>query len=292
MSTLVRSTTSWEQVSPRVQRFVHHWDPAEGASAAVCIVHGLGEHGGRYQSLAQALAEAGFYVVSFDQQGHGHSPGGRAEVQSYLALLDDIQSMLAWLQTRHPSLPLTLLGHSMGGNLVLNYAIRKASEPGAILPKAVISSSPMIRSVKAPAAWVEFLLRGLLYVAPNHQLKSFIIPERLMSDPDEQRALIEDQLFHNRLTLRLGAALLDSGRWLLEHASELNVPTLLTHGTDDYLTCHLASREFAEKSHGKCRLELLNGQLHDTFRDLNRHHVLSLFIDFLHTHTSLSGRAP
>lgn len=284
MNSAIQYRSSWEEIAPQVKRFVHRWQASNQPTSVVCIVHGLGEHGGRYAPLASYLASTGLEVFAFDQQGHGMSPGRRGEIASYDSMLEDIHAMLLWVQQQTSGLPQILFGHSMGGNLVLNYALRK--QAAAV---GVISSSPMIRANKAPAAWMEYLLRGALHLVPNHQLKAFIIPERLMSDPSEQRALVEDQLFHNRLTLRLGAALLDSGRWLLAHAPRLAIPTLLVHGTSDYLTSHEASREFALAAGEACRLELLEGQLHDTFRDLERQRVLDLISEFVQQQTTSSG---
>ena len=88
--------TGWEEIAPQVQRFVHTWEAAGTAQAALCIVHGLGEHGGRYHSLATDLAASGLHVVAFDQQGHGQSPGRRAQIASYPSLLHDIHLMLTW----------------------------------------------------------------------------------------------------------------------------------------------------------------------------------------------------
>jgi len=272
-------SNAWIELRPGNRKYVHQWNPRGAADGVVCIVHGLGEHGGRYTRLAQDLVSAGFAVVSFDQQGHGLSSGKRGSVASYAALLNDIEDLLRWLAGRYENLPQALLGHSMGGNLVLNYALRHDFRP-----RAVISSSPMIRSVRSPTGMAEAVLRILMRITPNLQLKSQIIPERLMSDPEEQRALIEDEIFHSRLTLRLGAGLIDSGRWLLENAATLATPTLLTHGTNDYLTSHLASQEFAELAGDRCTLELYEGQLHDTFRGLDRDRVIERYVAFLRQH--------
>ncbi len=269
----------WVQFKNRENKFVHQWHPRNDPPAVVFIVHGLGEHGGRYARLAQDFVQTGFAVVSFDQQGHGQSSRKRGSIQSYETLLDDIEEMLRWTSKQFSGIPTTLFGHSMGGNLVLNYALRRSFRPAA-----VISSSPMIRSMRSPNGFMEFALRAIMRIAPDMQLKSMVIPERLMSDPAEQQALRHDELFHSRLTLRLGAGLIDSGRWLLENATSLTTPTLLTHGTNDYLTSHHASQEFAELAGGRCTLELYEGQLHDTFRDLERDRVIQRFVAFIQQH--------
>jgi alpha-beta hydrolase superfamily lysophospholipase len=173
----------------------------------------------------------------------------------------------------------------MGGNLVLNYALRRQQ-----LPTAAISSSPMIQAVRHPGALYRMLARMLLLVAPNYRLQSTVYPERLMSDPDEQQALRDDELFHSRLSLRLGAALIDSGAWALANAENLGLPTLLTHGTNDVLTCHQASQAFAARSHPRCQLQILEGSLHDPFRGLEREKIIRLFVNFIDQSVSETTR--
>ena len=102
-----------------------------------------------------------------------------------------------------------------------------------------------------------------------------------MSDPKEQQDFRQDELFHRSLSLRLGGALLDTGQWVLNNAPRLATPTLLTHGTNDYLTCHLASLEFAERAGEACRLEILEDRLHDPFRGVDRDVVIQKFTDFI-----------
>ncbi|MEZ6137993.1 MAG: alpha/beta hydrolase [Pirellulaceae bacterium] len=275
-------TADWTELAAGVRKYVHRWEPDDGTepAALICIVHGLGEHGGRYHRLAAELVAAGFVVLAFDQTGHGRCSAPRGSIHSYSALLSDIGAMLGWTTRTYAELPRVLLGHSMGGNLVLNYVMRNADSKTAHLPQAVISSSPMIRSSREPGWFFERIARIGLRIAPNLCLKSHVVAERLMSDRNEQHDFDEDELFHKCLSLRLGAGLLDSGRWLLKNASLLRVPTLLTHGTNDYLTSPVASTEFANLTGDICQLCLLEGHLHDTFRDVGREEVIDRFIQF------------
>lgn len=267
--------SQWVAIDQSRNKFVHLWGGGQDYSALVCIIHGWGEHGGRYHRLAEDFARAGFRVVAFDQQGHGHSPERRGCIQSYDSLLDDIEAFLKWSAAARP-VPQILFGHSMGGNLVLNYALRKKWQPAAI-----IASSPMIKASRPPHWLVEHAGRIVMRVAPDFRLKSVPRAEKLMSDPDEQAALRQDELFHAQLSLRLGSALLESGRWLLRHADQLATRTLLTHGTQDFLTCHIASQEFAQLAGASCQLRILEGYLHDPFRSVERQQVIREYIEFV-----------
>lgn len=273
----IEYSTAWIPLSEDRERFSHRWHAPETPLGTICIVHGLGEHGARYHRLARDLAHSGFDVRAFDQQGHGLSPEPRGCISSYESMLDDIQLFVEHTNSEL-ALPILLFGHSMGGNLVLNYALRRNSAN----VQAVISSSPMIRTSRPPHWLVVMLGRVLKRFAPNYQLKSNVVAERLMGDPEEQQELVADELFHSQLSLRLGAALLDSGQWLLENAHHLPCPLLLTHGTNDYMTCPDASREFGQLAGEMCELALLPDQLHDPFRDSERSIVIRKFIDFAH----------
>ncbi|MCA9132031.1 MAG: alpha/beta hydrolase, partial [Planctomycetales bacterium] len=135
------------------------------------------------------------------------------------------------------------------------------------------------------------LARLLMKLAPNFRLRSTVIPERIMSDPEEQQAVKEDALFHSQLSLRLGAGLLDSGRWALKHADKLRTAMLLSHGTRDCLTSPAASAEFARRAGELCQLAILEGQLHDPFRDVERAAVIARHVAFIRQLVPAKGGA-
>ncbi len=272
----MKKTAQWLDISPGQSKFVTRWLPETTPQANVVIVHGLGEHAGRYDTLAQHFAKAGFIVSAFDQQGHGRSPERRGKIRSYTSLLDDIASFLRWNQAEHAGTPTVLFGHSMGGNLVINYALRNYPQP-----ERVISSSPMLaKATPVNPGFVRFA-RWLMRIAPNIKIRSEVVVERLMSDPVEQQMLRDDELFHSQITLRLGAGLLDSGAWALAHAARLQTALLLSHGSSDYLTSYKASVEFARLAGNSCDLVALDGELHDPFRSLQRDAILARYVDFI-----------
>ncbi len=276
----MKQSAQWLELSSGNRKYVYRWWPDEPAWANVGIIHGLGEHGGRYQTLADSLVAAGLSVAAFDQQGHGRSSEARGRIRSYVSLLDDISAFLVWNQQLSPDVPTILLGHSMGGNLVINHALRDYPQPSR-----VIASSPMIRLTAPPNRTFVTAARLASWVLPNFTLRSKVVAEHLMSDPVEQQLLRDDELFHSQLTLRLGAGLFDSGPWALERAAQLRTPMLLTHGTRDYRTSHKASTEFAQQAGPLCDLELLDGELHDPFRGIERSRVIARFVEFIRAAT-------
>lgn len=273
----VKTTADWISWSSDTQKFTWQWTPNEiQPRATIGIIHGLGEHGGRYETTGQRFASHGFQTFAFDQQGHGRDDRKRGCIKSYESLLDDIHSFLKFAKLRHPSIPLILFGHSMGGNLVTNYSLRRES-----IADAVIASSPMLRTTRKISKWFEWLCRGLKVILPNQTMKSEVLVERLMSDPDEQSRFRADSIFHNRMSLRLAASLLDSGEWAIQNAERLAQPMLLVHGTDDLLTCPAASQEFASAADADCEAKIYPDVLHDTFRCHEKERVYADFFDFI-----------
>ncbi len=271
-----------------LKKFIHQWDSSNNPAATNCttkgtiaLIHGLGEHGGRYNSLATRLVADGFRVVSMDQQGHGVDPRAPGFVDSYDALLDDITGLLSWINSKFGNNTI-LLGHSMGGNLAINHALRIGSGY-----RGVISSGPMLLAQRAPGPIVELLLRIWSSLRPRASMKSKVIAERLMIDPDEIASFREDKLFHSTLSLKLGAALIDSGRWALANAGKLEIPLLLAHGDTDALTCPNASKEFAQRAGKKCELKIWEGFLHDPFRCLGGDQVVASFVNFANRQLAL-----
>jgi alpha-beta hydrolase superfamily lysophospholipase len=245
--------------------------------ASLLIVPGLGEHGGRYAACARVFSQSGFDVHAIDLIGHGLSPGKRGCIESYDGLMDEIEVAMEAMARKNPQIPSVLWGHSMGGNLVLNYLLRKNR-----LPHCAISSGPMLRSGKLPSKPLLWLARRLAIVLPNYQLRAPVNHADCTRDETQRAFMSSDQLFHKQLSLRLGAALIDSGQWALDHAEQLRTPVLLVHSEQDKITSAAASVEFAKMCAKFCELKLLPDQLHDVHRDLGSEAVLAFMCEWLH----------
>jgi len=133
------------KTSDELQLFGQSWQPEDRPRAAICLVHGMGEHSGRYGHVADRLTQAGYSVFAFDLRGHGKSLGPRGHTPSYRTLLNDINSLLNEVDKNFPELPLFLYGHSLGGNLVLNYVLRRQPKF-----KGVIVTGPWLRLAFEP----------------------------------------------------------------------------------------------------------------------------------------------
>lgn len=261
------------------------WEPTSDCVGQIGIVHGLGEHSGRFAEFAQWLAGAGYRVVTFDHRGHGLTEGKRGHVGDYGWLLDDIDCLLAQMAADKPLLPTFLLGHSLGGNLVVNHVLRRRPELDGI-----VISSPLFRPTTAPPAWKRRAARLINRIAPSFTLNTGVRAINLSHDPECVQGREADPLVHNRVSVRLAIQMLEAGEWAFEHAQELTLPVLLMHGDEDKITCPAATRSFASRVTAPCELYVSVHGYHELHRETDRENAFSHVIAWLEARR-LSGQA-
>ena len=221
--------------------FVRDWEPAGGVArrGSILLVHGLGEHCGRYEHVAARLAALGLQVRGYDLRGHGRSAGARGSIPYDDALLDDLRFVFADLARAagDSGAPL-LLGHSAGGAIAAAATIR-----GLVAPRALILSSPALRlHVRGPRALALNLARRVI---PDRPLPNDLPLEQLSHEAAVVAAYRADELVHDRITPRLYGFLADAGAAARRDAGRLAVPTLLLVAGDDALVDARGSRELA-----------------------------------------------
>ena len=268
------------QSPDKLQFYFQGWEPETSPRAVVCLVHGLGEHTGRYAHVAAALNDAGYAVLGCDLRGHGKSGGPRGHTPSYDTLMDDTGRLLDEAAQRYPGKPRFLYGHSLGGNLVLNYALKRKPQLAG-----VVATSPLIRTTN-PAPAVKITLGKLMYkLQPGMTMANGIPLDSLAHDPEIGRAYANDPLVHNKISARLALDMLQAGEWALAHAAEFPLPLLLVHGSADEITSAAATQEFAGKVRGDCTLKIWDGFYHETHNEPEKAEVLGFMIDWLRSHT-------
>ena len=215
-----------------LQLHVREWLIAN-ARGTVLIVHGLGEHIGRYAHVAAQLNAWGWSAVGYDQRGHGGSEGARGELHRSDDLLSDLALVIDSVRAKHPG-PLVVLGHSMGG-LVAARFVAAASMPGAPAwsrpVDALVLSSPALDA--GTTAWQKFLLSVLGPLAPNLGLSNGLKPTWISRDAKVVGAYMADPLVHDRITPRLALFIVDAGEWVRANAAAWSVPTLLLYAGSD-----------------------------------------------------------
>ena len=265
------------------QFFMQGWEPTYDAPKAVlALIHGLGEHVGRYAHVANALTGSGYALIGFDLRGHGRSGGGRGHFPSLDAVMQDIRQLFQQITRRHPETPQFLYGHSLGGLLSLAYALQFSSGL-----KGVIATSPGLRSPlenqKAKLAMVKLL--GPL--APSLTMASGLNANSISRDPEVVKKYDNDPLVHDKSSLGLGIAALTAIELCFSRAREFSFPLLIMHGTDDKLTYPSGSEDFAKMAReggAEVTLKLWQGLHHEIHNEPEQTEVFRTMIDWLDEH--------
>ena len=265
-----------------IEFFLRGWEPDGGPKAVIALIHGLGEHTGRYQHVGRAMTDAGYALVGFDLRGHGNSGGIRGHFSSLDVAMQDIQDFLSLLRRKYPELPLFLYGHSLGGLLVLTYALWNKPDL-----KGVISSGAGLRSQvhdqKAKVAMVK-LLGSLM---PTTQIPSGLDVTFLSRDPAVVNAYQHDPMVHDRISLAFGKAGLNATDYAWKHAEEFSLPLLIMHGAADRNTYPSGSRDFAglaAKNNPDVTFMLWENMYHEIHNEPEKDQVLAYIIQWLDRH--------
>lgn len=209
--------------------------------ATVLVVHGLGEHGHRYDRFARRLNGWGFAVRSYDQYGHGDSGGVRGGLPQAARLIDDLGDIVESTRSRQPGVPLVLLGHSMGGLVAASAVVRDA-----VPVDALVLSSPALAT--RLNALQKMLMAVVPRIAPNLAVGNGLDPTYLSHDAAVVAAYRTDPRVHDRITGRLAAFIQEEGARVRAAAPQWALPTLLLYAGDDRLVDPAGSREFAERA--------------------------------------------
>lgn len=249
--------------------FRRAWLP-ERPEHVLAVVHGYAEHSGRYEALARWFGERGFAVHAYDQRGHGRSSGRRGHAESFEVLLDDLDAFLEHVREAHPELPLTLLGHSLGGLVALAFlAERRPRLASAVASGPALAIGESVSGVRRAVA------RALGRVAPRLALPSGLDARGISRDPQVVEAYLADPLVFRTTTSRLAVALFDGAARTAAAAGAVEVPLLLVHGEADPLCPVEASRRFhAELRAPGSALRVYPELYHEVFNEPERETVL------------------
>lgn len=243
----------------------------------ICLVHGLGEHIGRYTHVADFFTSNGFSFFGIDLRGHGHSEGRRGHTPSHDRLIDDVEEFLMYARSEYNDLPMFLYGHSMGGNIVSNYLLKKNTNElaGAVL------SSPWLMLYEEPPKW-KLAFASIIskfwgaFTEPNQ-----VDPDLLTNDPLLNKKYIEDPMVFNRISARLFMGCYTQGKWAIEHMEKLKLPVLAFHGNDDKLISPLGTKTFAEKRPDLITFHALNDTKHEPHNDFKKNEVMNVVLDWV-----------
>lgn len=246
---------------------------AEQPRALVAIVHGLGEHSGRYAALAEKLVEERFTVAALDLPGHGEAPGPRGHARSWELLRDQCVPATftapRGMPGQPPDLQTVLLGHSLGGLLALDYAL---AHPREVL--AVVASAPPLRT-PAPPVWKLGLAEAAKVLAPAQGFANGLDESGMSRDPEVVGLRDSDPLVHDRITPALYFGMDEARKRVMAEAKRLAIPALLLQGMKDRIIEPKGVLEFnVAAPHGMVRVMTYPEAYHEVFNDLDRDHVI------------------
>ena len=252
----------------------------ETPRAVMSLVHGFGEHQGRYEPMITYLSAQNIAVVTMDLRGHGTSEGKRGVCQAYDFMLGDVSAQLEKARRTFPDLPQFLYGHSMGGGIVLRYVSKPARRQGLA---GVIASAPLLGLPKPLPKGQALFVKLLRKIAPNAVLPNPIPGSQISTLPEEQARYEADKLNHGKLGVGLAVDMIENGETVLSRAQNLNLPVLVMHAKDDQLTASAASENFAQLA-PDCAFHLFEDCEHEMHNDTVRQEVFALMSDFITQH--------
>jgi len=238
------------------------WQPAADPIGVILLVHGIGEHAGRYDHVAEVLTDAGYIVYALDHRGHGRSEGLRTYFESFDVLLADLENYYQAIKAKHTGVPFFMYGHSMGSLISLMFVLMHQSE----LAGWISTGSPLMSDSLAPKFVVQFanMVAGIapklqiIRLAGNNISRDPVVVERYNNDP-----------LVNRRPLRVGMVtmIFNNAIAMRKRLNELTLPILVMHGGDDaiapasgseYLYIHAASEDKQLKIYDKYLHEIHN----------------------------------
>ena len=254
------------------------WRPEGRPKAVLPIVHGHGEHSGRYAHVADWFVPRGYSVYAFDLRGHGRSQGKRGALKDFGEYREDVRAFLDLVQEAEPA-PVFLAGHSLGGLIVLNYVLRDPSGLAGVVASGPILSAPGL------SPFLLWLSKVLARVWPSLVLDSGLDTSALSRDLAVVEAYVNDPLVHSKGSPSLANEMMGTVDWTQAHAAEMALPCLIVHGSEDRLCDPQASQVFIDNVTfpDKERIEY-EGYYHEVYNEPGKEQVFADIEAWLERH--------
>lgn len=242
----------------------------KNATKTMIVVHGLGEHSGRYLNLVNHFAGKGVNFYLIDNRGHGKSEGKRGHVNHFSEYLDDLRIFVDMVREYQVTEDVYLFGHSMGGVIVSNYLIQRDSYfTGALL------SAPALTLAKPAPAIVNKVSGYISQFRPDLTLANGLDPLALSKDKEVIKAYMSDPLVHDRITVRWYHEFLNAGQFAIKNADFIKCPVMVMHGERDKIVSQDGSRALYYNLKGRGHeLQIYTGLYHELINELEKAQVL------------------
>jgi alpha-beta hydrolase superfamily lysophospholipase len=262
--------------SPDGTRLAYRAWPVQGATLTLAVVHGLGEHSGRYERFAQGMAEFGMATWAVDLRGHGESAGQRGHIDSWSQWIDDTAAFVRHVEAQSAA-EVVPVGHSFGGVVMLS-TVRSGQLPNI---RRFVLSSPALKLKAAVPAWKSSLGKVMSNIAPRLAMSNEVDAGTVSRIPEVVSAYRADPLVHNKISSRLYAEWQRAAAENLARAGEITIPFLILAGTADRLIDPEGSRQLHAAAPAKSALRMLDGRYHEPFNDQDSEEVFALIAEWL-----------
>lgn len=245
---------------------------------SIFLVHDLGEHSACYAHVGEEFSNKGFHFIGFDLRGHGLSEGERGHASKFTDLINDIEQLICQSKKRFgfSGDKKILYGQGLGGNLVLNYILRRKPHiSGAIITSPLFNTH--LTRTKLQVIWLNFLSNFL----PKMKFHNHIKSEDLTRDLAFINAYQKDVYNHNKISASLALEIYRNGKYALANADSLDIPLLVMHGTSDRISPPSVSKSLAEKVGNMAEIVLWENAYHEMQFDNEKEMVLQTMIDWL-----------
>lgn len=262
-----------------LELYYQWWQPETETKAVLMIVHGLGEHSGRYMNLVQPLSAAGYAIYAFDNRGHGRSPGKRGYINSFEEYRQDVVAFQGLVKEWEGERPLFIMGHSLGGLITLYTLLHDSSGYAGTVISAPALDTGGVSAVLMAASKI------LSRIKPDLSVATGLDASGISRDPEVVKAYQNDPLVHGVGTPRLAVESPAAMAWCQENAAKLQIPILMLHGTADRLTSPAASRVFFDKLTAPDKTYLsYEGGYHESLNDIHHDQVAADIQNWLDAH--------
>ncbi len=260
-----------------IQLYTHNWS-VEKPRAVVLLIHGFGEHIHRYNHVAAFLNANGIAVVGMDTRGHGKSTGQRGHAPNYDAYMKDVEQFTTYGKSLYPTVPSIIYGHSMGGNLVLNFITRYKG-----VFKAAVVTSPWIRTYATiPKAQI-FINRIVSKIFPSLSVDTKLDVNTISTDPAVVKAYVNDPLVQGKMSAGSGIGVIDAADYLNKFNGTIPMPLLIIHGSEDKLIAHDAAKEFSQRVKGDVTFKSFEGMYHETHNEPGKLEVFYYLLGWINS---------
>lgn len=231
----------WLRAKDGTKLFNRIWIPEDYPEKIIVMIHGLGEHGGRYMHWAEQFTHHNYIFMAGDLRGHGKSKGIRGDAKRPIVMVRDLLYIIKDIREEFPKLPLILYGHSLGGTLLIELYKHYKDVEGLII------TSPWLDLVYKPPKWKLRLADAFEYFLPWLTIRSDIIPEQLTKRTEIIDDLYQDNLVHRRISIRFFNDITRLGKKILAEDYTTEVPVLIMQGEEDQLISIEATKKFVKK---------------------------------------------